>query len=268
MVRTHVRTAFTCSALTAETKMASIELVYMLSAAITAITLTISVSNVLFLQLLAKRRKLGLLAALQSGRRSFKKTKRRRKRRFWVKPGRTDSWWENMIQDRCLDEDWKKNFRMGKGSFVNLVDELRPYITPDQRAPRPCIPAEKRVRYTNAYHNVISIHNNSNNNNNINNINNDINKNNSNNNNSNNNNNINDNINKNYSNSNNNNNKINNITSSSNNNNNNNKINKNNNNNNSNNYNNNNKINNNSSNNNKINNNSSNNNNNKRILLV
>ena len=213
MVRTHVRTAFTCSALTAETKMASIELVYMLSAAITAITLTISVSNVLFLQLLAKRRKLGLLAALQSGRRSFKKTKRRRKRRFWVKPGRTDSWWENMIQDRCLDEDWKKNFRMGKGSFINLVDELRPYITPDQRAPRPCIPAEKRVRYTNAYHNVISIHNNSNNNNNINNINNDINKNSSNNNNS---NNINDNINKNYSNSNNNNNKIN-ITSSSNN---------------------------------------------------
>ena len=51
----------------------------------------------------------------------LKKRKIRWKRCFWVTPGRTDLWWQNMIQNRCLEEDW----RMSKNEFMKLVDELR-----------------------------------------------------------------------------------------------------------------------------------------------
>ena len=42
------------------------------------------------------------------GRGIIKKRKIRRKRRFWVKPGRTDLWWQNMNQNRSLGDDWTK----------------------------------------------------------------------------------------------------------------------------------------------------------------
>ena len=51
-----------------------------------------------------------------------------------------------MIQNRCLKGDWRKNFRMSKNEFMKLVDELRPFVTPDPRSPRRGIAAEKRVR--------------------------------------------------------------------------------------------------------------------------
>ena len=51
----------------------------------------------------------------------LKKRKIRWKRRFWVTPGRTDLWWQNIIQNLCLEEDW----RMSKNKFMKLVDELR-----------------------------------------------------------------------------------------------------------------------------------------------
>ena len=50
-----------------------------------------------------------------------------------------------MIQNHCLEEDWRKNFRMSKNEFMKLVDELRPFVTPDLRSPRRGISAEKRV---------------------------------------------------------------------------------------------------------------------------
>ena len=30
-----------------------------------------------------------------------------------------------MIQNRCLEEDWRKNFRMSKNEFMKLVDSYR-----------------------------------------------------------------------------------------------------------------------------------------------
>ena len=75
----------------------------------------------------------------------IKKALRRRKRRYWVNPGRTDRWWENMLAGRCVREDWNKNFRMSREHFFKLVDELRPYITPDPRSARPGLTAEKKV---------------------------------------------------------------------------------------------------------------------------
>ena len=39
---------------------------------------------------------------------------RRAKRRYWFKPGRTDQWWQNMLNGVAPQEAWKKNFRMTK----------------------------------------------------------------------------------------------------------------------------------------------------------
>ena len=63
----------------------------------------------------------------------------RKRKRFWIKPGRTDLWWLHMINGLSLAEDWKKNFRMSKDNFLKLVDELRPFISPDPNSPRPGI---------------------------------------------------------------------------------------------------------------------------------
>ena len=48
-------------------------------------------------------------------------------RTCWVRPGRTDAWWMNFINDVVVEE-WKENFRMGKSNFFKLCDELRPFL--------------------------------------------------------------------------------------------------------------------------------------------
>ena len=49
-----------------------------------------------------------------------------------------------MIQNSCLEEDWKKNFRKSENEFLKLVDEPGPFVTPDPRSPRTWISAEKK----------------------------------------------------------------------------------------------------------------------------
>ena len=63
---------------------------------------------------LSKRKKAVLATIMEAVGRKQALTKRSiscRWKRFWVKPGRTDMWWKNMIQ--CTDEDGKKNFSKG-----------------------------------------------------------------------------------------------------------------------------------------------------------
>ena len=87
------------------------------------------------------------MANVNSTARNAEILSRRRKipqrRRFWVKPGRSDKWWQNMMDGKCVSDEWKKNFRMPKEQFMELVDELRPYISPSPNSPRPSITAEK-----------------------------------------------------------------------------------------------------------------------------
>ena len=60
---------------------------------------------------------------------------RRKKRRCWVSPGRTEQWWINLINGTAPEEFWYKNFRMSRESFVRLESELRPYISPNPMSP-------------------------------------------------------------------------------------------------------------------------------------
>ena len=52
----------------------------------------------------------------------------RRTRRFWVRPGRTSAWWDNLTAGIAIEEEWKENFRMSRSSPYSLAEELRPYI--------------------------------------------------------------------------------------------------------------------------------------------
>ena len=49
-------------------------------------------------------------------------------RRFWVRPGRTARWWDNLENQVVLAEEWRENFRMSRGSLHRLSAILRPHI--------------------------------------------------------------------------------------------------------------------------------------------
>ena len=71
------------------------------------------------------------------------------KRRCWVTSGRTDQWWQNMISGIAPEDRWIKNFRMTREKFYELVEELRPYISPDQSTPNyRALTTDKKVAVT------------------------------------------------------------------------------------------------------------------------
>ena len=73
---------------------------------------------------------------------------KKRQRRFWVRLGRTQDWWDNFIREVAVPEEWKENFRMSRGSFMKLCDKLRPHIqkrTTNMRSP---VEVERQVALT------------------------------------------------------------------------------------------------------------------------
>lgn len=48
-------------------------------------------------------------------------------RRYYERPGKTSSWWDNFCNDLKLSEEWKKNDRMFKERFLKRHNELRTY---------------------------------------------------------------------------------------------------------------------------------------------
>lgn len=74
--------------------------------------------------------------------------KQRRTRRFWVRPGRTTAWWDNFVGGVVIEEEWKENFRMSKGSFYKLCDELRVHIEKQVTVMRSPVCVEKQVAIT------------------------------------------------------------------------------------------------------------------------
>ena len=69
----------------------------------------------------------------------------RKKRSRWVNSGRTDLWCENMINGVSPDNDWKRNFHMSKGKFLELCEELRSYISPGNSPNYLTLSVEKKV---------------------------------------------------------------------------------------------------------------------------
>ena len=60
------------------------------------------------------------------------RARRTRKKKFTrFKQGRTDEWWKNMLSGDSDENDWKKNFRMSRELFHELLDHLVPDISPN-----------------------------------------------------------------------------------------------------------------------------------------
>ena len=52
----------------------------------------------------------------------------RMRRRFWKRPGRCGSWWNNFRNDFVIGEEWKENVRMSEENFNKLCDQVRPFV--------------------------------------------------------------------------------------------------------------------------------------------
>ena len=74
---------------------------------------------------------------------------RRKPRRYWYDQGRTDDWWVKLLSGKLNQDCWKKNFRMHKDAFMNLVTELEPYIAPHPETPNyRAVDSQKKVAIT------------------------------------------------------------------------------------------------------------------------
>ena len=82
------------------------------------------------------------LIALKSRSASARK---RKDRRFWQRPGRTSVWWLNFVQQVVIPEEWRENFRMSRENFLNLCDQLRPFLLQQWTNMRIPISVEKQV---------------------------------------------------------------------------------------------------------------------------
>ena len=54
--------------------------------------------------------------------------KHQRKMHFWIRPGRTNAWWNSFVGEVVVPEEWSENFRMTQVSMKRLAKELKPYI--------------------------------------------------------------------------------------------------------------------------------------------
>lgn len=93
-----------------------------------------------------KRRVLTIL--LQMDTKRHKEKRKKRQRRFWTRPGRTSSWWNNFKDDIVLEEEWRENFRMSKATFYKLCNELRPYLQKQRTNMREPLAVDTRVAIT------------------------------------------------------------------------------------------------------------------------
>ena len=50
------------------------------------------------------------------------------RRSCWVKKGRTNAWWENVITNKVPESEWTDHFRMSQKSFYEFCDMLRPHL--------------------------------------------------------------------------------------------------------------------------------------------
>ena len=74
------------------------------------------------------RRRRALYSVCLTETRKRRRFKPYMERRFWVRPGRTASWWDNFETQIVLPEEWRDNFRMSRGSLLRLSNILRPHI--------------------------------------------------------------------------------------------------------------------------------------------
>lgn len=73
--------------------------------------------------------------------------KKRKSPRFWVKT-RSSDWWERIVKNEFLEEDWLENFRCGSSTFKFLCQRLDKHLKPKDNTVRKPLSVEKKVAIT------------------------------------------------------------------------------------------------------------------------
>ena len=108
----------------------------------------------LLLSLEHERTKLQMVQLLDSSSQLARRKSRHNRRierqpqRYWVKPGRTSSWWDNFLNNEVPIEEWKDNFRMSRSSFFLLCQKLKPLIQRRTTIMREPVSVETQVALT------------------------------------------------------------------------------------------------------------------------
>ena len=58
-----------------------------------------------------------------------RKMRKHTPRKFWIRPERTNSWWQNLRNGKTVGNEWRENFRMTKPTFDKLCDLVAPFIS-------------------------------------------------------------------------------------------------------------------------------------------
>ena len=85
---------------------------------------------------------------LNSPIRRVKKKIIRKERRHWVRPGRNNIWWKNIVSGISLQDEWRENFRVSRETFDYLCNELRPFLQKKETHLRKPVIAETQVAVT------------------------------------------------------------------------------------------------------------------------
>lgn len=96
-----------------------------------------------------RRHNLTLLLSISSKKTWLKRVKKSpRPRRFWVTPGRTSAWRNNLVDQVVIPEEWRKNFRMSRDSLPEFANELGPYVKDKDTIMRSPVDLVKQVACT------------------------------------------------------------------------------------------------------------------------
>ena len=74
-----------------------------------------------------------------------RKSKVKSQRKYYIRPDRSNEWWNGFVKDEILPDEWKDNFRISKESFYVLCGKLRPYIVKNTTQMRGPIHVKKQV---------------------------------------------------------------------------------------------------------------------------
>ena len=78
----------------------------------------------------------------------IRKRKHRNVRRFWVKPGRSKSWWHKLWTGKAPEDEWKLYLRLGRSTFMNLLAKISPDISLQTSTCRKPVPPEIQLAAT------------------------------------------------------------------------------------------------------------------------
>ena len=78
----------------------------------------------------------------------LKKKKNCKPRQYWIRPGRTNSWWLGFHQNGVAPSEWEENFHMSRESLLVLCTEVNDHSVKRSTGLGKAVSVEKQVILT------------------------------------------------------------------------------------------------------------------------